>query len=182
MVSNSSQAAKETTPPPPLPSPRAKKPTRSSRQSTAPPTTPAMPGAFDGPSEPAIDEEMPPPLRTRASSAKPDSGRGAPRSRITRSASRALLTDDDPPSKKTKPATTGPRKRRGSIAASEVTDDGASVVSNSVRRSTRRGTAQPSEQGSPTPSIGARSDVSRRRTATREGSLTPRMSTRSRRG
>ncbi|WWD16050.1 hypothetical protein CI109_100475 [Kwoniella shandongensis] len=188
MVSNSSQAAKETTPPPALPSPRAKKPTRSSRQSTAPPTTPAMPGAFDGPSEPPIDEEMPPPAsRTRATSAKPESGRGA-RSRITRSASRALLTDftdDEPPSKKTKPAATatGGRKRRGSIAASEITDDGASVISTSVRRSTRRGgTAQPSEQGSPTPSIGARSDVSRRRTATREGSMTPRISTRSRRG
>ncbi|KAK8869684.1 hypothetical protein IAR55_000252 [Kwoniella newhampshirensis] len=178
MASSSTQAPKETTPPPTNAS-RTKKPTRSSRQSTAPPATPAMPGAFDGPSQPTIDEEMPPPSRKRATSAKPESGRA--RSRITRSASRALLTDDEPPSKKTRPATGG-RARRGSIAASEITDDGASVVSASVRRSTRRGTAQPSEQGSPTPSVGAMSEVGRRRTATREGSMTPRMSTRSRRG
>ncbi|WRT67223.1 uncharacterized protein IL334_004189 [Kwoniella shivajii] len=193
--SSQKEKPKETTPPPPSSS-------RNTRQSTAP-TTPGingMPGSFL-PSD-KDSEEMPPPppppatggRSTRASSNASTTGSKA-RSRMTRSASRAILDEDDnndgdenlatpgPPNKKTKSTIT--RRNRSSLAPSEFTDDGinTSTNTNSVRRSTRSRTAQPSEQGSPTPSL-ARSEISTssRRGTSRAGSSTPRMTTRTRRG
>ena len=162
---------KELTPPPTEPA------TSRTRQSTAPPS---MPGAFASEPESVLDNEdaIPPPRR--ASSAMPES-----RSRLTRNATKATLDDEEGPTplaKRTKSniGTRG-RKGRSSVTASEVTDEGTAAV----RRSTRRaGTVQPSENGSPTPSItpsvSARSDAGGQRRV--KGNQTPRMKTRSRRG
>ncbi|WWC61023.1 uncharacterized protein I303_103601 [Kwoniella dejecticola CBS 10117] len=190
----------------------------------AEPVTPGlngMPGSF---TQSRDNGEMPPPpstltksRNTRASSHVPESVKG--RSRITRSASRAILDEDDddveggeagrgvngngngkPPTKKTRSSATAalstststsarkpPRAKtsaRASLAPSDYTDD--HTPSASVRRSTRSisraSTAQPSEQGSPTPSMtsvaggGGRKGTGRR--GSRAGSATPRMSTR----
>ena len=163
IVSNSSQAPKESRPPS-SPPPKATR----NRQATAPPS---MPGAFL--SEPVPEDDVPPPP---TSSAIPEGS-----SRLTRNATKAVLDDEQgptPTAKRAKSNAGGPRKGRGSVAASEITDDGAVM---GVRRSTRRAaTAQPSERGSPTPSVSARSDAGRRKRV--EGSQTPRMTTRSRRG
>jgi len=177
VTSHTSRAPpKEPTPPPSPPSTRTRR-----RQSTAPPPAPpTMPGAFTPESEPVLEDEEAPPAPRRASLA----GSGS-RSRPTRNASKAAL-DDEPgptPSAKRTKSNTGTRARRArsSMTASEVTDDGPV----SVRTSTRRGgTAQPSERGSPTPSVmssvAGRSDTGRRRRV--RGSQTPRMTTRSKKG
>lgn len=153
-------------PPPPSPSTR----TRKARQTTAPPQPSplAMPGSFDAPTSPV-----------RATSAAPGTGT---RSRMTRSVSRALLDDDLEELRPTPKKARGNRKAREGTAASETTDDGVTEPGPgpTPRRSTRRGgTAQPSEGGSPTPSV-AGSVVSTRSagartTRAREGSATPRM-------
>ncbi|WWD01298.1 hypothetical protein V866_008241 [Kwoniella sp. B9012] len=159
---------------------------RTRRTSTVEPVTPGlngMPGAFGNTHS---DEEMPPPRL-------PESVQKSGRSRITRSASRAILDEGEeedkhspPPTKKTKSASTSTRKitssrSRASLAPSDISEIGTGT--GSVRRSTRSRTASvaPSEQGSPTPSLGERSTTGTgtgRRT-TRAGSATPRQSTRS---
>jgi hypothetical protein len=159
-------SAAKAPPPPPSPSTR----TRRARQTTAPPQPSplAMPGSFDAPTSPI-----------RATSAAP--GTGA-RLRMTRSVSRALLDDDIEELRPTPKKARSNRKAREGTAASETTDDGVTAPGPgpTPRRSTRRGgTAQPSEGGSPTPSV-AGSVVSTRSagartTRAREGSATPRM-------
>ncbi|WVW82987.1 hypothetical protein I302_105003 [Kwoniella bestiolae CBS 10118] len=151
-----------------------------SRQPTEPitPGLNGMPGAF------SQDDEMPPPPPKL-----PESVQRGGRSRITRSASRAILDLDDgeeedkhspPPTKKPKST----RKPRASLAPSDISEVGS--VTPSVRRSTRSRTGMsvgPSEQGSPTPSLGGRSNAGTgdMRRNTRAGSATPRKSTRSKR-
>ncbi|OCF45444.1 hypothetical protein I317_00690 [Kwoniella heveanensis CBS 569] len=222
-----SKPREKTHSPPPLPhSPpaTARKPRTRRQSSAAPPATPGlgptngMPGAYGQGNH--SEDEMPPPApaapsrglpRSRTSAALPDSAK--PRSRMTRSVSRAIMDEDEedrshgagkshetpgaPPSKKTK-STTGSsnsfvrRSSRASLApsmTSEADEYGAGAGAGagggmSVRRSTRSRTAGPSEQGSPTPSdAGSVVGGTRRRTrSAREGSATPRMSTRTRRG
>ncbi|WVR05159.1 hypothetical protein IAU60_002171 [Kwoniella sp. DSM 27419] len=189
-----------TTPPPSRVRPR--------RQSTAPVTpglVDGMPGAFsfrDGKAKKSKDgdkgqdeeqdkekrqsreseDEMPPPpvTRSRASSAVPESARKG--SRMTRSASRAIMDVDEeqdgftpgPPSK----------KLRSTRRAAAPAPDDAEVTGSVRRRATRSTTAGLSEQGSPTPSVGTASEAgsvaTRRSARVREGSATPRMATRRR--
>lgn len=161
------KAAKNPTPPPepePEPEQTPRRPTRASRKSTLP-----MPGAFDV----ATSPPPPPPSSNKRNvpAAQNDGPAPSTRSRMTRSASRAVLEEHEPP-KRTK---TNTRKQR---LGSEMTDDG-SVVSTGVRRSTRRaGTVGASERGSPTPSLQSENG-SRRGRKVVEGSMTPRV-TRSR--
>ncbi|WVQ98811.1 hypothetical protein IAU59_005942 [Kwoniella sp. CBS 9459] len=211
-VSDTREKTQSPPPPPPSPPTATRKPRTRRRSSAAPPSnapppatpgrvsTNGMPGAFSQANQSEDEREMPPPAppaarglpRSRTSAALPDSGK--PRSRMTRSVSRAIMDEDGehhshanetpgaPPSKKTKSTSTSNsvvrRSSRASLAPSE-----ADEFSGSVRRSTRSRTAGPSEQGSPTPSDAGSVVSTRRRTrSAREGSATPRMSTRTRRG
>ncbi|ODO10871.1 hypothetical protein I350_01470 [Cryptococcus amylolentus CBS 6273] len=148
--------------PPPVPS--ARRSTRA-RQSVA-----------------AVEDDGPPARRTRGASAHPEPPTPA-RSRMTRSVSRALadFSDDEsvadlPPrsTKKTAPASTR-KKRGGSVAASEVTEDvdRATELETPRAKRTRRNVA------SPTPSA-AGSEVGKGRKTKEVATRTPRMATRSR--
>ncbi|WVQ78410.1 hypothetical protein IAT38_000496 [Cryptococcus sp. DSM 104549] len=180
----SGASQRETTPPLPTSPPR-----RSTRARQS-----VMPGAFN--STDTVIDDAPPARRTRAASATP-APPSVPRSRMTRSVSRALADPDfdelPPPPTPGLPAKRNGagvpgsavrKKRRGSVAASEVTDEG-SVFGDAPRTGTRRSTrarAGTEDRGSPTPSV-AGSEVGKRRStrALKDGSATPRMSTRTRR-
>jgi hypothetical protein len=158
-----SRPAKQSTPEASSPPSPPSKNTRSRQSSAQPPQlTYTMPGSFDN--EPLFTDSIPEDSevggdRPRLPSTMPES-----RSRSRRSASRAVL--DDPPA---------PPAKRTKRAGSQATEEGAPV-----RRSARKGTAQPSERGSPTPSVAASvaSGAGGRRSKRVEGSQTSRMSTR----
>lgn len=146
----SPRKAKAMSPPPPPP-PAATRTSSRRRQSTAPRQTRAsstaddtgetlMPGSFET-SRSVI--EASPARSIRQTSAVPESV--GERRRFTRSASRALLDEDEPER--------ASKKQRASRAPSSQ-PTATAQPSATPRRSTRRaGTAQPSEAGSPTPSV-----------------------------
>ncbi|OXG87592.1 hypothetical protein C349_01371 [Cryptococcus neoformans var. grubii Br795] len=139
--------------------------------------------------DPLATDDEPLARRTRGASVHPEpSATPATRGRMTRSVSRALLEDSDhetvdvdmsvPPSKRNGTAVPGSisKKRRGSVATSEITDDGLATVVETprVRRSNRK--AAPS----PTPSVQG-SEAGKIRRKKENAAPTPRMATRSRR-
>lgn len=138
-------------PPPPPPAPAATRTSSRRRQSTAPRQTRAssiaddtdevvMPGSFET-SRSVI--EASPARSSRQTSAVPESV--GERRRFTRSASRALLDEDEPERAS---------KKQRSTRAPSAQPAASAEPSATPRRSTRRaGTAQPSEAGSPTPSV-----------------------------
>lgn len=143
----------------------------------------SMPGSFASVPENDVAPEPEPasPTTSRRSLSvapdhnQPSRGRGGSRSRMTRSASRALLDDheengDEESRESLQPATKRTRRRSG---ASEMSDMTTASNTHSVRRSTRKRTGgvgqAESEMGSPTPSVST--TASRRR---KEGSATPR--------
>ncbi|WVQ71842.1 hypothetical protein IAR50_001384 [Cryptococcus sp. DSM 104548] len=157
---------------------------RDTRSSVSPPAPPARrtTRARQSVAASVVADDAPPARRTRGASAHPEPPTPA-RSRMTRSTSRALadLSDDDsvsglpPPStKKTVPGSTR-KKRGGSVAASEVTEDGdmAGELETPRAKRTRRNVA------SPTPSA-AGSEVGKGRKKREVAGRTPRMATRSR--
>lgn len=138
---------------------------------------------------PLTTDDEPLARRTRGASAHPEpSATPARHGRMTRSVSRALLEDSDhesvdvdlslPRSKRNGTAVPGSvrKKRRGSVAASEITDDGlaTAIETPRVRRSNRK--AAPS----PTPSVPG-SETGKVRRKKENAAPTPRMATRSRR-
>lgn len=138
---------------------------------------------------PSTSDDEPRARRTRGASAHPEpSATPVTHGRMTRSVSRALLEDSDhesvdmdmsvPSSKRNGTAASGSvrKKRRGSVAASEITDDGLATVMETprVRRSNRK--AAPS----PTPSVQG-SEAGKIRRKRENPAPTPRMATRSRR-
>ncbi|ORY24991.1 nuclear pore complex assembly-domain-containing protein [Naematelia encephala] len=159
IVSNTSQAtSRHLSPPPPPPASPPSKRTSNRKGVTALGNTSGVPGAFP------TSESAPAP-------AKPPVTPG----RNTRSASRAILDDQAPPPKRSKAKSTS---RAASEAPSEVSTSMSMTPGRATRRSTRRATtAQPSERGSPTPSVAASAggrSTRGVRSGAREASATPR--------
>ena len=165
----------------PVPEPAPSPPSHRTRSRTPASVTSVstlgpMPGAFREPAvEPVPEDEVVPftpsrPTRTPA------------RHRTTRSVSRALL-DEDAEEEDHRPRKTRRSTREHSVASSVAESVESTTPMRSTRRSTRisrAGTAQPSERGSPTPSmasVGGQSESGRpKRRSARESSVskTPR--------
>jgi hypothetical protein len=154
----------------PIPASPPSKSTRSTRQSSQPLPTPTMPGSFANrqanppqsvpenevlqPESPKSGEDRVPPTPRQNGIGKGRSST-ASRARATRSVSRAALDDEEDG----KQAGTQRKRTKTTRNAREPVPEDMQTpprTRRSTRASTRASTAQPSEAGSPTPSVASR--------------------------
>lgn len=148
----------------PVPTSPPSRSTRNRRQSSQPLPTPTMPGSFANQQsnppqsvpehevlEPQSDDVPPTPKQNGLGRGQPSA---ATRSRATRSVSRAALDEEE----EGRQAGTQQRKRT-KMTRDPPAEATPTRTRRSTRASTRASTAQPSERGSPTPSVASRRET-----------------------